>query len=152
VSQAHLSTDFSTSREPERNVSPMENLDNSDLVIPLLREELEIRKELVDTGSVRLTKSVSEKPILISELIASEYVEVERIPRDEIVSVIPSIRTEGNVTIIPVVEEVVIVSRQLRLKEELWVTKKQTMSEYREEAIVRSEELTVERFSNRKSD
>ncbi len=122
------------------------------MVIPVVDEELELGKRDVPTGSVTVTKTVRERPAAIREQISSEHIEIERIPRDEIVATPPPVRTEGNVTIIPVIEEVLLVTRQLRLKEELKITKTQVVREYREDVTLRSEELTFERLDLSKPD
>jgi len=117
-----------------------------ELVVPVLREELEIRKDVFSTGAVRVSKVVHEHPELISELLVSEHIEVERVPMDIAIDAPPPVRMEGEVTVIPVVEEVLVVTKQLRLKEELRMFKRRSVSEYRQEVTLRSEELVVERI------
>ena len=120
----------------------------SGIAIPVLREELEVRKDVITTGTVRLSKVVHEDSQLVSELLASENIDIERVPMDVIIEALPGVRTEGEVTIIPVVEEVLVVTKQLRLKEELRIVKRRSVSEYRQEVTLRSEELVVERVED----
>ena len=124
----------------EQNVSP-------DVVLPLIMEEVDIRKEQVTKATFRLTKAVHERPELINEFLTSEHFVVERLPRDELVDTPPTVRFEGDVIVIPVIEEILVVKKELRLKEELRITKKQIVHEHRQEVTLRSEELIVERFS-----
>jgi len=116
-----------------------------ELTVPVLSEELEIRKEAVRTGAVRLHKVVHEAPEMISEVLASENIEVERVPMDVVVDAPPAVRTEGDTTIISVVEEVVVVTKQLRVKEELRITRRQSVSNFYQEVRLRNEEIVVER-------
>lgn len=118
-----------------------------ELIIPVLKEELEVHKELRKTGTVRIHKTVQELEEVVSESLTSETVDVQRIPMDLIVDSPPQVRTEGDVTIIPVVKEELIVTKQLRVVEELRVTKRKSTSDYRENVIVRAEEVTVERVN-----
>ena len=117
----------------------------SEMVVPIIREELDVRKEVFQTGTVRLRKVVHETPEMVSELLASENIEVERIPMDVIVDAPPPVRMEGDVTVISVVEEVLVVTKQLRLKEELRIARRQSVTNFYQEVTLRSEELVVER-------
>ncbi|HYZ87646.1 MAG TPA: DUF2382 domain-containing protein [Bryobacteraceae bacterium] len=60
----------------------------------------------------------------IDEPLASEEVEVERVAVNRIIDGPPETRQEGEVTIIPVVEEVITIQKRLLLKEEVRITRK----------------------------
>src|SRR5215204_4338170 len=53
--------------------------------------------------------------------LEEEDVEIVRVPVDRVVTTVPSIRTEGGVTIVPILEEVVMLQKQLVLREELHI-------------------------------
>jgi len=55
-----------------------------------------------------------------------------------------SVRYEGDTLIIPLLEEVVVVQKQLRLKEEVHVIKKQTERRQPEQVTLRREAVIVE--------
>ncbi len=120
--------------------------DIEDVVVPVLKEELEVHKELRKTGTVRILKTVRELEETINENLTSETVDVQRVPMNLIVDSPPPIRTEGEVTVIPVVKEELVVTKQLRLIEELRVTKRRSASDYRENVKVLAEQVTVERI------
>ena len=122
--------------------------DTGEFMMPVVREELEISKQVFATGAVRLTKIVHENPQTVIENLTSEDFQIERVPKDMIVDVAPPVRTEGDVTVISVVEEVLVVTKQLHLKEELRLSKRRSISEYRQEVTLRSEELVVERLED----
>jgi uncharacterized protein (TIGR02271 family) len=126
--------------------------DLSNISIPIIREEVDVRKELVDKATVRITKIVEERSEIIEELLASEHIEIERFPLDQIVATPPRVRLEGDVMIIPVVEEILVVTKQFCLKEELRVTTKRLHTRHHQEVALRSEDVIVERFSNGKTD
>jgi stress response protein YsnF len=127
-------------------VSQSNNIE--ELVVPVLKEELEVHKELRKIGTVRVRKTVREQEEVVSEILASETVDVQRIPMDLIVDSPPQVRTEGDVMIIPVVKEEVVVTKQLRVVEELRVTKRKSVSDYRENVTVRAEEVVIERIDS----
>src|SRR5215469_8870917 len=102
---------------------PYENTDESDpldrVVIPLHAEEVSIGKKQVATGRVTVSTVTRSREQLVEQLLQSERVEVDRVPMGQVVAKIPEVRTEGDITIIPVVEETVVLQRQLVLKEEV---------------------------------
>lgn len=93
--------------------------DPTQTVIPLAEERLQTGKRRVLTGRVRVhVDTVTEETPVTADLL-TEQVEVTRVPVGREVSERPAERTEGDVTIIPVVEEVLTVERRLILREEI---------------------------------
>jgi uncharacterized protein (TIGR02271 family) len=143
--------------EMTRNVQPQDTEDINltsqsknieELVVPVLKEELEVHKELRKTGTVRVRKTVRELQEVINESLSSETADVERVPMNLIVDSPPQVRTEGGVVIIPVVKEELVITKQLRLVEELRVTKRKSTSDYHENVTLRAEEAVVERVDS----
>lgn len=54
----------------------------------------------------------------------SSEVEIRRVKVDREVDHVPKVRVEGDVTIVPVVEEVLVVEKRLVLKEEVHISKR----------------------------
>jgi uncharacterized protein (TIGR02271 family) len=113
----------------------------------LAEEELEVRRRTAERGRVRVSKSVHESEALVQDVILREEVEVERIAVDRVVQQAPEIRYEADVLVIPIVEEVAVVHKQLVLKEELHVRKRLRQTPYEERVTLRSEEAAVERIA-----
>src|ERR1700744_792670 len=90
-------------------------------VIPVFEESLSVAKRVVDTARVRVSRVTHNHQQQVGELLQHERVEVERIPIDRPIEAMPSVRQEGDITIIPVVEEVVKIERSLVLKEEVHI-------------------------------
>ena len=63
--------------------------------------------------------------MLVHEPSMQEDIQIERVPVNRWLSEPASVRYEGDIMIIPVMEEVPVVEKRLRLKEELRVTKRQ---------------------------
>ncbi len=90
-------------------------------VIPLLEEEVRLEKRQVTTGKVRVRTVVDVVEETVGTALREETVEITRIPVDREIDQVPHIRTENDVTIVPVVGEVIVVEKRLVLKEELHI-------------------------------
>ena len=104
-------------------------------VIPLVEETLRVGKRTVETGKVRVRVVVEGEEHVFNEPLDRVSVEVERTPINRNVDFIPEPRVEGEYTILPVVEEVLIVRRQLVLVEEIKV-RSVTTTEFVEQTFV----------------
>jgi uncharacterized protein (TIGR02271 family) len=114
-------------------------------VIPLLEEQFSVAKRVVETARVRVSRVTHDHQQLVDELLNHEKVEVERVPVDRPIETMPSIRQEGDVTIIPVVEEVLKVERCLVLKEEVHIRRMKTTERHQEQVTLRKQEVLVSR-------
>lgn len=131
---------------------PLDHLDAADIavphdgretVIPLFEEELSVTKRVVETARVRVSRATHDHEERVDELLQHEKVEVERIPVGQTIETMPSVRQEGDVTIIPVVEEVLVVERRLMLKEEVHIRRIKTTERHQEQITLRRQEATV---------
>lgn len=115
---------------------------------PVMEEELQVDKQLVDTGrGVRLHKTVSEHVERIEQRLMHDELVVEHVPLGRVVSgEAPQTRYEGNTLVVPVLEEVLVVQKQLVLKEEVRITRQQRPVDASQEVRLRSEQVRVERF------
>jgi stress response protein YsnF len=113
-----------------------------EIVIPLAVEELEVEKQ-VTTRSTRFTRHVDTRVERIEDAGFKEEINVERVAVNRPVDTPPAIRREGNVTIVPLVEEVLVVEKRLILREEVRITVKQRANPPVEETV-RSERLEIE--------
>lgn len=115
---------------------------------PVMEEELQVDKRLVDTGrGVRLHKTVSEHVERIEQRLMHDELVVEHVPLGRVVSgKVPETRYEGDTLVVPVLEEVLVVQKQLVLKEEVRITRQQRPIDASQEVRLRSEQVRVERF------
>lgn len=88
-------------------------------VIPLVEEVLHLSKRTVETGRVRVSLTTETVEETLRETLRSRRTEIERVPVGREVSEVPATRQEGDVMIVPVVEEELVVVRRLVLKEEI---------------------------------
>ena len=87
--------------------------------LPLVAETARVDKARIVTGQVdvhTITDTVAEH---VKAMVDSQTVEVTRVPVDREVDAPPAIRTEGDVTVVPVLEEVLVIEKRLVLKEEI---------------------------------
>ena len=119
--------------------------DQTTVVIPVIAEQLNIDKQLIETGQVRISKTVREDEQVIDLPLTRETVEVERVAIGQHVAEAPAVRREGDTVIYPVLEEVIVVEKRLMLIEEIRVTTRQTVVREPQTVSVRREEISVER-------
>jgi uncharacterized protein (TIGR02271 family) len=121
------------------------------VTVPVLEEQFSVSIRKVDTGrGVRIHKTVTEHPASVDESVVSEEVVVQHVAVDRIVAVgeAPATRYEGETLVVPVIEEVLVVERRLRIKEELHITKVRRAQRYSDTVVLKSEQVSVERFDD----
>lgn len=72
--------------------------------------------------------------------------QVTRVPVDRIVEIAPEIRTEGDLTIVSVLEEVLVVEKRLVLKEELHIRRRAATETAEVPVTLRKQRAVVERI------
>ena len=92
---------------------------SGETVIPVVQERVAIEKGQIEGRTVTVTTRPVIESQTISESVMRETVTVERVPVGKVVDSVPSVREEGDLTVVPVVEERLVVTRQLVLTEEI---------------------------------
>ena len=136
-------------REPISETAGPTGEDQPDtLVIPIVEEEARIAKRQVVSGKVIVKTTVDTEERVIKEVLSQETVEVERVPVNRVVDAVPQIRTEGDVTIVPVFEERLVVEKQLVLVEEIRIRRTASVESVEVPVTLRKERATVERLDS----
>jgi uncharacterized protein (TIGR02271 family) len=117
----------------------------SEEVIPLVEETATVGKREVVTGRVRVQTVTDTVEELARADVQRESVEVTRVPIDRMVETAPEIRTEGDVMIVPVTEEVLVVEKRLVLKEELHIRRRVETETVEVPVTLRKQRAIVER-------
>ncbi len=115
-------------------------------VVPVLAEELQVGRKAVPTGSVRVHRAVREHEQTVDIPLLKEHVDVRRVLIEQEVNGPLPVRQEGNTTIIPIVEEVLVVSKKFMLKEEVHVLRTVREERYREQITVSRQEPEIQRI------
>ena len=113
--------------------------------IPLVEERLSIAKRQVESGKVRVRVTVEEHQETVTEQLMRDDLQIERVPRNVRLTEVPHVRLEGNLTIVPVVEEVLVVEKVLMLVEEIHICRRSVPEAAQIPVTLRSERAEVER-------
>ena len=113
-------------------------------VLALHKEDVAVSKRIRKT-LVRVARLTTTRDTVVEENLHHEHVTVERVAIGRTVDAIPPVRQEGDVTILSVVEEVVVVERRLVLKEEVHLRRVQTTRRHVETVRLREQGVTVTR-------
>jgi len=117
------------------------------LVIPVVEEQLEVARERVETGRVRISKSVESREVVVDDPLKRETVRVEHVPINQVVTGdIPQVREEGDVTVIPILEERIVTRTELVLVEEVRIHRDHSEYHDPQRVTLRKEVVAVERF------
>lgn len=119
--------------------------ENGDVRVLLLHAEAATLSKRVRKTLVRAARKTSMREVCVEAELAHDHVVVERVPIGRVVDAAPPIRQEGDVTILPVMEEIVVLERRLVLKEEVHFRRVQTMQRFSETVSLREQTVTVTR-------
>ena len=119
---------------------------DGETVIPLVEETLHLGKRQVETGRVRVSLTTEVVEEVLRETLRTRRAAVERHPVGRTVTEIPQVRQEGNVLVIPVVEEVLVVEKRLVLKEEIHLRLDEVVTEVERPATRRVQHAEVTRL------
>ena len=114
-------------------------------VVALTEEFLTVGKRVEETGVVRVHTRTTERSETVHSETTHEKVAVERIRIDRIVDGPVEVRQEGDTTIVPVLEEVLVVEKRLMLREEVRITRTRTTVPEERNVILRKQEAVIER-------
>lgn len=112
--------------------------------LPLHEERVSVSKRVRKT-LVRATRTTTQRIVAVDEDLAVEQVVVTRVPIGRVVEAIPPVREENGVTIVPVVEEELVLVRRLVLKEEVRFERVRSTERHVETVVLRRQEVTVTR-------
>ena len=116
-------------------------------VTPLIEEELHLEKRSSVTGKVRVRTETEAVEEIARATLDGENVEVTRVPVGREVGTAPAVRTEGDVVIVPVLEEILVVEKRLVLKEELHIRRQATQETVAVPVTLRKQRGVVERLN-----
>lgn len=117
-------------------------------ILPLHAEMLEVARRRSATARVRVRVRTHERPEEVDEMLSHEDVTITRVPVGRRVDSTPPVREEDGLTIIPVMQEVLVVEPQLVLKEEVHIRRVRSTSRHHELVTLREQTATVERTAS----
>jgi uncharacterized protein (TIGR02271 family) len=119
--------------------------EDGSIIIPVIQEQVIIEKEVVETGKVKVSKTVSEETASLNIPLIQESYDVQRRPVKEVLDTPPGIRYEGETIVVPVMREILIVEKKYELIEEVRLTKRTSSVPHIQEITLLKEHVHVER-------
>ena len=87
--------------------------------IEVAEERVRVSTRPVAHGTVQVHLTTEEVEETVRATLRGRRATVERVPMDRELTEAPAVRQEGDVVVVPVVEEILVVERRLRLREEI---------------------------------
>ena len=112
--------------------------------VPVVEEQLQVETGVVDLGEIRVHKTVEATEEVRRGPLEREDVEVQRVRVDRPVDAPEQRRQEGDWLIIPIMEEVFVVQKQLMVREEIRIRKQLLTEEHEVREMIRRERATIE--------
>jgi uncharacterized protein (TIGR02271 family) len=119
--------------------------DRDQIVVPVHEEVVEPVRREIDAGAVRIATRVETTPTEWETTLRRDNVTIERVPVGQPVEAVPEARWEDDTLIVPVLEEEIVVSRRLVLREEIRITRRLEARAVSGTEPVRREIVYVER-------
>ena len=116
------------------------------MVLPVLQEQAIIGRDVIETGRIRISKTVQEHEQEVNVLLQHEEVQIEHVPVNQFVAddaPLPGSRQEGDVLIVPILREVVVT--RVLVVEELHISKRVAEEPHTSTVTLRQEQIQVTR-------
>ena len=120
----------------------------AETIIPKVEERLNVEKRMVVDGAVSVSTRTVSTSVNAEASLEQQQIDVTRIPFDAEISEAPQIRTEGNTTIIPVIEERFV--KRLFLVEEVHIRRHTTTEPISIPVVLRTQTVSIERNQENK--
>jgi stress response protein YsnF len=122
--------------------------DDQEIRLPLVEESVAVATRKVSDGVVRVSIRTETIEDVAVAALEAEKIEITRVPIGREVPSAPAIRTEGDITIVPVLEERLVVETRLFLVEEVHVRRTRTTETIEVPLELRRQKLVVERAAD----
>lgn len=131
-------------REAPSNVNEGTNFDR-ETILPVVQEELEVQKRVVESGRIRVNKKVETTESIVDEPLLHQGFEIQKKSVNRIIDEVPTPHYEGDTLVLPILEEVLVVEKRLVLREEVRITPKREEVRDPQTHSLRREHVEVER-------
>ena len=126
---------------------PADKSDSESFTIPVIEERAVLLSKPGEKGTVFLRKVVHEREAYVETVLRADDVLVERKVLDAAVpaEAPPPVRYEGDVLVIPILEERLVIEKRLFVREELRVRRVERARIAQEQVTLRREEVQIDR-------
>lgn len=114
--------------------------------IPIVEETARVEKRVVDRGTVRVSTDIDTVNERVETALREQTATLDRVRVDRVVETAPEPRLEGDVIVVPIIEERVVVTRQLVVIEEVRVKLDEVVRTDVQEIPLRKERVTIDRI------
>jgi uncharacterized protein (TIGR02271 family) len=123
-----------------------ERIENESIVVPLVDESLEVQKQWVQSGQVVVRRTVQTSQQTIPVELQYEEVQVDRVPVHRPLADGEQAQPwwDGEVMVIPVIEEEIVVSKRLVVREEVRISKRKASRQETVSDIIRHQQVSVD--------
>lgn len=117
---------------------------SDDVIIPIVEEEARVFKR-TQTERVSVRTVPEEEQVVLREPVQRQSVEITRVPLDFEVADAPPVRVEGEVTIVSVIEERLVVEKRLFVVEEVHLRRRSSVEQVELPTTLRRTRVEIER-------
>ena len=114
--------------------------------MPVTAERLRVGRRVQPTGTVRVTKRIRTRRVVVDGSVVRRDVRIDRVAVDRFVEAPVPPRREGDVLVISVMAEVPVVVTRLKVVEEIRLVPRSQTSARPQTVVLRSEEPIIERL------
>ncbi|AUX92159.1 DUF2382 domain-containing protein [Mixta gaviniae] len=134
----------------DKKIAPQQQQAEQQDVIPLAEEQAEVSTTRVVDRRVRIHRSTTTAEKLLETELWHEEVEITHVEKNETLEegYFPQVRQEGDVLIVPVIEEQVEIIRRHILKEEVHIHKLKKNEPFQQKVTLRSQEIEISKEDN----
>ena len=122
---------------------------DEEVIIPVVAEELDVTVHERSTGRVRVTTRTETVQQDVEETLSSLTAEIRRVPVERELApgeALPEARVEDGVTIVPVLEERLVIEKRLVLVEEVHIERRRESETVTTPVTLRRQRVDVERL------
>lgn len=124
--------------------TPEDRPSEEHIVVPVHEEQLTATTHEVTLGDVLIHTHTETEPVSTMIDLSHDELSAERVPVNQPVDVVPEVRYEDDVIIVPIVAEEVVLTKRLVLKEELHIRRRRVTERTPIEDTVRRQVVDVE--------
>jgi uncharacterized protein (TIGR02271 family) len=117
--------------------------------VPIHEERLRVDVLPADLGELRIHKTVDRIPETVTQSVERDELEVERVRLDRLIDEPVATRQEDGWLIVPIMEEVLVVTKQLVLTEEVRIRTRRVVEEQEVYEVLRHEKVEIEDATTR---
>lgn len=114
-----------------------------DATIALAEERLSVGTRQVETGRVRVRVVTDEETVTAAAALFDHGVDIKHVPVGRVVTEVPQVRQDGETTVIPVLEEILVVEKRLVLIEEIHIRRTTSQTDVEQPVTVRRQRAEI---------